>query len=84
MKEFTNKSILQAIEHYAKDRNKINQLEVINLISLKFKINLTKNGYRTFIRQTYSYIRDTKSLKHATNFKSKITSDYTYSRNNIF
>ncbi len=84
MKKFTNKSILQAIEHYATNKSKINQHELVNLINLKFKINLTKSGYRTFIRQTYSYIRETKSLQQATNFKSKITSSYTYSRNNIF
>ncbi|WP_074761240.1 hypothetical protein [Myroides profundi] len=83
MIQFPNQNILKAIANYANDKTSIDQNEIALLLKQKFQIKLTPIGYRTFIRQTYSYLRETKSHKHATEFKLKIISKSLYSRNNL-
>lgn len=72
MNKYPNYEILAKIATFSKDKQTISKVDIYTLLKNEFNINLTSNGYRTFSRQTYNFIRKTQSHKQATEFKLKI------------
>lgn len=72
MNKYPNYEILIKIASFSKDKQRIRKVDIYTLLKNEFNINLTSNGYRTFLRQTYDFIRKTQSHKKATDFKLKI------------
>lgn len=78
--DFPNEEILKAIVVYAENKTRIEEKDIKDLLKEMFDIDLKYYGYKTFIRQTYSYIRYKDSVKQAKLFKIKVVSTSLYSK----